>query len=778
MPGAIFLGPPAAAIVSRMSSLRVLGFAIALGMAAALVASCGDDEDGSKAGSPPGTGADGGPGADGSQPPPPERAEFGLDARPSNTTCKAPARPPSTVPVTFQRVYQNVDLSYPMAMAQMPGDPSRWFVALRGTPAGSSIVSFTTTSPQSTPKVVARVGALGGVDDGEGGLLGMAFHPKCTPQSCRLYVSWTPQGGPAGLRSEVGYLTSTDNGDTFVDYTTVLGPFNQPYTNHNGGGLAFGKDGYLYISFGDGGAGYDPEANGQKKTGFFSKILRIDVDNVPAGQKYGIPDGNPFKSGGGEPATFAYGFRNPFRISIDRETGDVWTGDVGQDHYEEIDRVELGGNYGWPCREGFHDNPEANDTQCPSKVGLIDPLVEHEHTPPNSRSITGGVVYRGKAIPGLVGTYIYGDHEQEELFALSFDSTTGKATTTKLNEQGSPATSWVYFAEDLDGEVYAVGLYDGEIWKMVPAPGAPPSTFPDRLSKTGCVDAADPKKPAAGLVPYGVNAQLWSDGAEKDRWMALPDGATITVSPDGDFTFPKGTVLMKTFRLGGKPVETRLFIHHDDDTWAGYSYEWLDDGSDAVLLPSSKRKQIGAQSWYFPSRSDCVRCHTEAAGRSLGLELGQQNGDFVYASTNRISNQLTTLEHIGMFSAPLGKPAAELPVIPDPGGSAPLEARARAYLHANCSSCHRPEGGGRGEMDLRFSGTFAATKTCNADAQAGDLGVAGAKLIVPGDPTKSLVSIRPRSVGANRMPPLASAIVDTAGVDIVDSWIKGIAACP
>ena len=389
-----------------MTSRRVLGFALALATSAALVASCGGD-DAPNGSNPPG--GDGGPGADGTLPDgakPPERAEFGLDTRPSNTTCKAPARPSTTTPVAFQRVFQNVNLSYPMAMQQMPGDPSRWFVALRGSNSGSSIVSFTTANPQNTPKTVATIGQMGGVNNGEGGLLGIAFHPKCTPQNCRLYISWTPAGGASGIRSEVGYLTSTDNGETFGNYTTVLGPFQQPYTNHNGGGLAFGKDGYLYISFGDGGAGYDPQANGQKKTTFFSKILRIDVDNVPAGEKYGIPDGNPFKNGGGEPATFAWGFRNPFRISIDRETGEVWTADVGQDKYEEVDRVELGGNYGWPCREGLHDNTQANTTQCPSRVGLIDPIVEHEHIPENSRSITGGVVYRGKAIPGLVGAYV------------------------------------------------------------------------------------------------------------------------------------------------------------------------------------------------------------------------------------------------------------------------------------------------------------------------------------------------------------------------------------
>jgi hypothetical protein len=173
-----------------------------------------------------------------------------------------------------------------------------------------------------------------------------------------------------------------------------------------------------------------------------------------------------------------------------------------------------------------------------------------------------------------------------------------------------------------------------------------------------------------------------------------------------------------------------------------------------------------------------VRCHTEAAGRSLGLEIGQLNGDFVYPSTNRISNQLTTLDHIGIFSAPLAGAADTLPAYPSPTGNGPADARARAYLHANCAGCHRPQGGGGGEMDLRFATTFAATKTCNVAAAGGELGIAGSKLIVPKDPGKSLVSRRPRSIGAHRMPPLATSVVDSTGMDVVDAWINSITSCP
>ena len=762
-----------------MLSARILGIALLTAAGLGALGACGSDDPEAV---DTGDGSAGEGGLDPDVAVPPMRAEFGLDTRPANATCKAPARPPSNAPVKFERVFATANLGGPMMIAQMPGDNTRWFVALRGANNGDTteIVSFNVATP-ATLTTVATIGPLGAMTS-EGGLLGMAFHPKCTAASCKLYVTWVRNGtvstgNPLNGQSEVGYFTSTNNGATFAGYTPILGPFDQPAPNHNGGGIAFGKDGFLYLGFGDGGAGDDAFVNGQKKTGFFSKILRIDVDNPEAPLKYGIPVGNPYKAGGGEPATFAMGFRNPFRISVDRETNEVWAADVGQNQWEEVDaKIKVGANYGWPCREGLHDYLNANATKCPSNLGMTDPIVEHRHVPNNSRSITGGVVYRGKAIPGFVGSYVYGDYAKQELWTLSFDPGTGEAKATQLAD---PVASWVSFAEDNDGEVYAVALNQGDIYKLVPAQPAGPNTFPDRLSKTGCVDPGDVKKPAAGLVPYGVNAALWSDGASKERWLAVPDGKSIGVSDvDGDFDFPSGSVLVKTFSLGGKRIETRLFMRHDDGGWNGYTYEWLDDESDAVLLPAGKTKTVGMQTWTYPSRSDCVSCHTDAAGRSLGLELGQLNGEYTYPSTNRISNQLKTLDHIGMFDKPLGKPVDQILAYPDPYGTAAVDQRARAYLHSNCSNCHRPKGGGRGNMDLRFGTAFTDTKSCNVIPEAGDIGVAGAMLFVPGNPAKSLLSVRAGSPAANRMPPLASSVVDAPGVKVIDDWITSVTACP
>jgi uncharacterized repeat protein (TIGR03806 family) len=708
-------------------------------------------------------------------------AELGLDARPANPTCLAGARPPVTAPVRFDRVYANVKLENPVVMAQIPGDRTRWFVAERMAPGGTDarIVSFDASDPEDDPSVVATLGPVAYVtqSDGEGGLIGMAFHPRFAANG-RVYVSWVKAdpAAPNGVRSAVGYLTSTDGGAHFSDYRELFA-FDQTASHyHKGGGLQFGPDGLLYASFGDGGTQDDMLQHGQSPNGFFAKIHRIDVDHGENGKPYAIPQGNPFRNGGGQDTTFAWGFRNPFRFSIDRETNRLWVGDVGQDLYEEIDVVEAGGNYGWPCREGAHDHILPPDPRCPSRAGLIDPVAEHAHgdLQGGARAIIGGVVYRGKALPTLVGTYIYGDFARRELWALKIDPSTRAATRTWLNESGTPQAGWVDFAEDVDGEIYALGM-EGVIYKLVAAPEAP-NTFPERLSQTGCVDPNDPRSPAPGLIAYGVNSPLWSDGADKERFMALPDGATITVGDDGHFDFPVGTVLMKTFRVDGKRVETRLLMRHDDGGWAGYSYAWLDDQRDALLLSSSAQKHVGKQTWYYPSRGECLLCHNEAAGSSLGPELGQLNGDFAYARTNRVANQLKTLEHIGMFSAPLG--SGPIVAYPDPQGTAPVEQRARAYLHTNCSICHRPDGPGIVDMDLRISRSLEETHTCGVEPTQGDLGIAGARRLVPGAPERSMLSIRPHAAEVGRMPPLATSLVDDNGVAVIDAWIRSLERCP
>ena len=697
----------------------------------------------------------------------PSSSPYGLDARVPNTSCKAPARPPPRGAVAFVEPFAGTPL-YPSSMlAQIPGDKSRVFISgLHG-----EVVAFSKTTPPTAapPIVISTPKPVNG--DGEGGFYGFAFHPKFA-QNGYVYFTYVAHSAtsPADMQSIVARMKSTDNGNTFGDYTELIA-FDQPERNHKGGGIAFGPDGFLYLTFGDGGGGDDTFKNGQTLTGFFSKVLRIDVDSSPApGRAYAIPDGNPFKNGGGEPAAYAYGFRNPWRLSIDKPTGDLWLGDVGQESYEEVDRITApGGNYGWPCREGAHDHILTLDL-CPNgTAGLVDPV--HDYERGVSGSVTGGAVYRGSAIPSLVGTYVYGDFVQGQIWGLDFDPVTGAPRNTQLNATG-PFGSWLGFSADDDGELYALDA-SAKIWKLVPAGPPVASTFPERLSQTGCFDAKDPKMPVTSLVPFGVNAELWSDGATKQRWISLPDGARITVGADGDFDLPNGSIAFKTFALGGRPVETRMLVRHDDGAWAGYSYEWNNEGTDATLLPAGKT----TAAWTFPSRGECIACHTKSAGGTLGLELAQLNRELDYPSTNRRANQLTTFEHIELLDRPLAGAASTLPALPDPLGTGALDARARAYLHANCSMCHRPGVGTAGALDLRAATGIGATGACDVAPSAGALGIAGAKILAPGDPSKSVLLQRMRSTMRTRMPPLATKKIDTAGSTVVEQWISGL-KCP
>jgi uncharacterized repeat protein (TIGR03806 family) len=328
-----------------------------------------------------------------------------------------------------------------------------------------------------------------------------------------------------------------------------------------------------------------------------------------------------------------------------------------------------------------------------------------------------------------------------------------------------------------------VGLDDRPRNATCTAPASIPDSgsqgLPPLLSATGCFDAANPNRPGPALIPYSVNMPLWSDGADKKRWLALPDGATVRVQPDGDLDLPPGTVTIKTFELDGRAVETRFYVRLMDGRWGGYTYEWNEDGTDAFVLDEgSHRRPVGNREWYYPTRAECNKCHTEGAGRSLGLELGQLNGDLTYPGGRR-ANQLVTLQHIGLFDMPLSLNDGRAPRYPAPGDTrVSVEARARAYLHANCSNCHRPQVEGSGTTDFRYATPLDATMACGAEPLRDNLGAGpDARIIAPSNPGKSMVVIRMLELGRGRMPEVASLVVDQEGVALVSDWIRSLTGC-
>lgn len=663
-------------------------------------------------------------------------------------------------------------------MLQAPGNNGRWFIIEQG----GIVKWFDTTNPGAAHTFIditerVNFGGLGS----EAGLLGMAFHPNF-PADNRVFLSynyWSEVWGDP-MVSRISSFRSNDGGATLDPATeSILMVLEQPQDNHNGGHIAFGPDGYLYIGFGDGGPGQDPNHTGQRLTTLLGKMLRIDINGAAP---YETPASNPYagnslcgrvpRSSDACPEIYAYGFRNPWRWSFDRETDELWVADVGQSELEEVNQVVRNGNYGWSCREGAHDfNPTGPG--C-SGATLIDPVAQYDHTLGNS--ITGGYVYRGPQNTALTGRFLFGDFVTGRIWAWLPEQATQPRQPTQLLDSDLSISS---FGEANDGELYVVD-YGGPLYRIVFESTGANDTAPTMLSDTGCVNSSNAAQPASGLIPYAINAPFWSDGADKERWLALPDGQTITVRSDGDWSFPNGSVLMKHFRVGGQLIETRLFMRHPDGVWGGFSYQWNAAQSDATIVRGGAVRDIGGgQNWIFPSESQCLECHTSAAGRALGLETAQLNRSFTYPQTNRTANQLTTLNHIALLT-PNITDAASQPAMPDPSDtSASLAGRARAYLHTNCSQCHRPGGSTPSNMDLRYSTALSATNACDVSPlSGGDLGLgANARLIAPGSATNSLVANRMNRRDSFAMPPLGSNQVDTAGVALLTQWIDGLAGC-
>jgi uncharacterized repeat protein (TIGR03806 family) len=742
-------------------------------VAALGVGACGDDEPGpgldaaagddagaeDAAANGPDTGSrDGGSAADTGAA---DAGTLGLDERPVNATCTAPPRPPtSDLAVTTEVAYPDLPrFARPLMARPSPvRSADRWYVIeQRG-----RLLRFEDRPDVDAFDVALDLRPQVDSNANEEGLLGFAFHPDFETNG-RLFVSYTGFDRAGAPRSFVSELSSSDGGLTFDPGSEqILLSIDKPFDNHNGGHIEFGPDGYLYVATGDGGSGGDPLNSGQDTSTLLGAILRVDVDGDAP---YAIPPDNPFADGeGGLPEIYAYGLRNPWRFSFDRLTGELWAGDVGQNRREEIDRIERGGNYGWRLMEGDQCFVRGCD---PS--GLQLPVWTYPHS--EGRSVTGGYVYRGSALPELVGAYLYADFVSGRVWALTPDAETGGWSNALLFTSSSVSS----FVENEAGELYLLDLSAGVMRQIVrdgdpPTPGA----FPEQLSETGCVDPDDPTQPAAGLVPYAPAATLWSDGAVKRRWAALPDETRATFDADGDLEFPPGTVLVKTFVVGDLNVETRLFIRHDDGGWAGYSYAWDEAQTDATLVAQQAVVDFVDPAWTIPSRAQCMQCHTAAAGFSLGLEAAQLQHDLRYPSTGRTAEQLATWVGVGLTDGS----APEVPALPAyDDSSAPVADRARAYLHVNCANCHQPDGPGRGDLDLRFGTPLGQTGLCAAPRD-GDLGIADARLVAAGAPERSVLLERMARRDVYGMPPLATEQVDDAAVQLVADWIQALSSCP
>lgn len=362
--------------------------------------------------------------------------------------------PPGEDHYRVTEAFPNLTFSQPIDLQQPDDGTGRLFVAEKR----GIIYVFDNDSAVDEQSVFLDIRDR--VDDSgfEEGLLGFAFHPDFITNGY-LYVNYTtsePEERTVISRFEVG----PNAGEADPASEEEILSFEQPYDNHNGGQLAFGPDGYLYIAVGDGGAGGDPHEHGQDRGTLLGTLLRIDVDNAENGNSYAIPPNNPFAGNdeGYREEIFAYGLRNPWRFSFDADDGTLWTGDVGQDRYEEINIIEAGGNYGWNIMEGNHcfDPPDDCD-----RTGLEMPVWEYDHSQ-GDVSVTGGFIYRGSELADLRGLYIYADFASGRIWALDITDTNNPDNTLLLQADFSISS----FGTDLDNELYICGFDNGNIYRL------------------------------------------------------------------------------------------------------------------------------------------------------------------------------------------------------------------------------------------------------------------------------------------------------------------------
>jgi glucose/arabinose dehydrogenase len=752
-----------------------------------------------------------------------EAKPYGLERRLPLTTSKVVGSPDPPLPYRVKRVYPNLKINYPIAVKHQPGSDRLIFITESNSYGPTTIVRMRDDPNSSEFETLLSL---------DGVAYEIAFHPDFA-RNGYLYIGWNGPSSHPPRKTIVTRYTMDREPPYALDAKSAVTIIDWLSDGHNGGALAFGTDGMLYVTSGDGTSDSDTNVVGQDMTKFTAKVLRIDVDHPEPGKNYAVPKDNPFvgqKDVRSE--TWAYGLRNPWRLTVDPKTGHVWVGQNGQDLWEQAYLVQKGANYGWSVMEGSH--PFYLKRQA-GPTPFVPPTIEHPHS--EFRSLTGGIVYHGRKFPELAGAYLYGDYSTGQVWAMRHDGDKvlwhKQLANTRLAITG--------FGLDSHGEILIAdhqGGLKGGFYTLEPTPrDLPPSTFPRKLSDSGLFRSVKGHVAEPALIPYSVNAALWSDGAYKERYLALPDG-----DPHIDFTrsrgwnFPDLTVLVKSFALEleeGNPasrrwIETR-FLTKQEGEWFGYSYLWNDDQTEATLVDAPGRDRefviqvprspehpdgLRKQTWHFPSRMECMVCHSRAANYVLGLSEVQMNREHAYGPVR--DNQLRTLEHLGVLrnnwaeeakermraeakakgltrqqidaymkkqtvtrlqrepviSSLLTVPPEKYERLVDPyDATQDLTARARSYLHANCSQCHVEAGGGNAQMELDFATRREGTRLVDVKPVHDTFGLPDARLVAPGHPERSVLLQRMNHRGPGHMPPLATSRVDEQAVQMLREWI-------
>ena len=715
--------------------------------------------------------------------------------RVANQTLNFPDKPPAA-DYALENAFPGLRFSNPVAIVQMPDFEDRLFVVEK---AGR--IRMVTLGGQ--PERFTFMGLTDRVrSGGERGLLGLAFHPDHASNGF-FYVFYTAQG--SGSPNRLSRFKVTPDDPFAGDPETELILIDQPDDagNHNGGDVHFGPDGYLYVALGDEGNANDSLNNSQRiEKDFFAGILRIDVDKRPGSlppnphiavsNNYSIPPDNPFVGA----TTFlnrsvnpdqvrtefwAVGLRNPWRMAFDPVSGLLYTGDVGQGRLEEVDIIQKGGNYGWSFKEGTADGPDAR--RAPEGFVDIPPVLEYRHGsgPDRGNSITGGVVYRGDRLSQLYGAYVFADYVSGNIWAM--------------RHEGNRQTDWFHLARDsgiagfgidpTQGDILLADHNANRIMRLVGTEATTNTGFPPTLADTGAFIDLENLTPHPGIEPYEINTPFWSDNAIKKRWFSIPGtDSGISFERQGPWGFPQGSTWIKHFDLemvrgdpaSSRRLETRFLVKHEDGVY-GLTYRWDDSQENAFLVDESGysetfRIQDGEETveqvWRYPSRSECLACHTPSAGLVLGFNTAQLNRS-VLRNDHEVS-QLSWLKTAGHFHAE-PETINTLPAMVSANHpSVSLTQKVKSYLASNCSQCHRPGGEALGRWDARYETPVLESGLINGHVVRHE-GQTDRRLIVPGNLERSEIFQRISNEGSRRMPPVGSHLLDPEGIDLIKRWI-------
>ncbi len=710
---------------------------------------------------------------------------------------------PQQVPISGYALidaFPEIRFDSPVALAAAPGETNRLFVVER-TGRIFAITNLATPTKTLFLDLSSRISA----DDTESGLLGLAFHPNFQLNR-RLFVFWTGPASTMGSSNRFHDIVArfevrADDADQ-ADPTTeaiLLAQFDDN-TQHNGGDLKFGPDGYLYIALGER-HGRDQSWPDQTPIDrdLLGAILRIDVDERPENLapnshpasigNYRIPADNPFigatthhglavNPSAIRTELYATGLRNPWRIAFDLASSNLWVADVGENQYEEVNLILPGRDYGWPYQEG-----DVLRGFSPPPVFTPEPPVHayaHGWAQNNGDCIIGGMVYQGSRLPLAGGNFVFGDFRSGHLWALQSHDSTSRVerltgTTIGLSTLGP---------DPRDGEILAAHLFDGTILKLVYQTAPSPADPRQSLAETGVFADLVTLQPNPGVVPFEINAPFWSDHAIKRRWFALnnPD-STIGFQLNAAWQFPTGTVWIKHFDMeltngvaaSVRRLETRLLVQAADGYY-GLTYRWDEsqtnawlvtgDGEDEHLIIRAPDGSIAReQDWRYPSRAECMNCHTKWGGRALGFNTAQLNRDVAYDG-GMTTNQIGALAAAGYVSA-LPPALDRLPALAPPQDpKAPIEFRVRSYLQANCSACHVPGGPG-------FAGWNARIAVPLPEAHI----VGSGGIVQPNDVPGSIIA--QRLMGYPRlMPPIGTGVQNTNAQNLIAQWIAHLPAAP